>query len=258
MEKHTQLLKTLGLSRKEQLVFEELLGHTNGLTVIQLARSLNLPRPTIYDQIDTLIEKGLILKSATHRGAHFIVADSDTVISILEEKKNSLTKTIENIPDLFTTTDTTEFYTPRFSFYDEKNTAELILRDVLRSRESNVYGYWSVSDMSTVVSPELYSYFHSERVIRNIHLSSLWPHKQKATPKAYTLPSTNLKESLIEIREVPKKIDSYAGYIIYGNKVGFISSKREGYGFVIDSPELSKTMLTQFKYIWSKSKPVKG
>lgn len=255
MDPTEQLSKTLGLSVKEQRVFEELAKHKDGLTALQLSRALNLPRPSVYDQLDTLIAIGLVLKSQTQHGNRFVVADSDTITSILEERKNAITNAIDTVPQLLEAQGE-EAYTPRFSFYDEKNTAELILRGVLRSREAHVYGYWSVQDMETVVSPKLYEYFHSERVRRSIFLSSLWPHGVKSTPKGYALPGKNHNEAMIEIREVPREIESYAGYVIYGNKVGFISSKKEGFGFIIDSPELSKTMLNQFKFIWSKSKPV--
>lgn len=246
-----KITSLLSLPEKCTLVLHELHKVPEGLSALQLSRLLNLPRSSIYDYVDRLIEAGVVRKTTSQRGVKFLMADIETIQSVLEEQKKHIESTIETLPHLVQTEEHGS-YIPRFSFYDEKNTAELILRDVLRSREERIYGFWSVSDMSTVVSPELYSFFHEERTHRGIFLSSLWPHSQKQMPKEYTLPDSKM----IEVREVPKTVQSYAGYVIYGNKVGFISSEKEGFGFIIDSPELSKTMKTQFLYLWENAKPV--
>ena len=67
--------------------------------------------------------------------------------------------------------------------------------------------------------------------------------------------SLDPKESLRTIRIAPNDIDTTLGYAVYGNKVAFISSKRENYGFVIDSKELADMHRSQFEHLWKESKP---
>ncbi|KKS83544.1 MAG: Transcriptional regulator, TrmB, partial [Parcubacteria group bacterium GW2011_GWA2_43_11] len=43
-------------------------------------------------------------------------------------------------------------------------------------------------------------------------------------------------------------------YSIYDDKVVFISSAKEAYGFVVQSKEFAELMLMQFELLWSNSK----
>jgi hypothetical protein len=45
------------------------------------------------------------------------------------------------------------------------------------------------------------------------------------------------------------------GYWVYQNKAAFISSRAEGFGFIIESRELVAMLLTQFELLWSLSTP---
>jgi hypothetical protein len=47
------------------------------------------------------------------------------------------------------------------------------------------------------------------------------------------------------------------GYWIYANKVAFLSSARESYGFLIQSEELAQTLTAQFELLWQVSTPLK-
>ena len=60
-----------------------------------------------------------------------------------------------------------------------------------------------------------------------------------------------------EIRIAPKEAQFSLGYWIYGNKVAFLSSRQENYGFIIQSGELVETLLAQFELLWKISKPLK-
>ena len=61
---------------------------------------------------------------------------------------------------------------------------------------------------------------------------------------------------LREIRIAPKDIGFSMGYWIYGNKVAFISSKKEAFGFIIESKELAEMLSSQFEVMWKLSKPI--
>ncbi len=46
-------------------------------------------------------------------------------------------------------------------------------------------------------------------------------------------------------------------YWLYEDKVAFISSKDESFGFVIHSKDFSNLIRSQFDIIWKLSKPIK-
>ena len=54
----------------------------------------------------------------------------------------------------------------------------------------------------------------------------------------------------------PKEVAFSMGYWIYENKVVFISSKKECFGFIIESQEFAEMMSSQHEEIWKISKKI--
>ena len=106
--------------------------------------------------------------------------------------------------------------------------------------------------MLKYIPSDVYENFHQERIHRNMKFNVLWPENQKVNLSEVKILGSKNK-SLREIRILSGKLDSLLGYGIYGNKVAFISSKKENYGFIIDSKELSRTLKLQFDYWWKLS-----
>ena len=59
-----------------------------------------------------------------------------------------------------------------------------------------------------------------------------------------------------EVRVAPAEIQFSMGYWIYGNKVAFLSSRKESFGYIIESAELAEMMLSQFEVIWRLAQPL--
>jgi HTH-type transcriptional regulator, sugar sensing transcriptional regulator len=111
--------------------------------------------------------------------------------------------------------------------------------------------------MIDVLSPEFFRYLNKTRIENNIYVRALWPEKQAVDVSKHPYLGVG-KEFLREIRIAPPGIDCTMGYWIYGNKVAFISSRKEAFGFIIESAELVQLLLTQFDMIWGLSRPLKG
>jgi len=61
-----------------------------------------------------------------------------------------------------------------------------------------------------------------------------------------------LRQHKKEFREdwyLPKGIDFNNTIVVYDNKVAIISSKKESYGFIVESDELAGTMMTLIKML---------
>jgi hypothetical protein len=48
------------------------------------------------------------------------------------------------------------------------------------------------------------------------------------------------------------------GYWIYENKVAFISSTKEAFGFIVESKEFVEMLSSQFELVWKASKKLLG
>lgn len=46
------------------------------------------------------------------------------------------------------------------------------------------------------------------------------------------------------------------GYWIYGDKVVCISSRKESFGFIIESREFAELLCAQFEVLWKQAKPL--
>lgn len=250
------VLGRLGISGMEADTLISLFSEPEGASVVRLSKKLNLPRTTIYGHLESLVEKGLVKKGVTERGSLFYAEDIETLSRLFDDKKKDIEEARKEFEKISSSELIVSSYNPKFTVYDRPGAAEAIFYDILRSRPKKTCWFWPVGEMVKTVLPEVFSSFQTERSKRGIRLDVLWPKKRavKLEEHPYLTPE---QESLRNIRILPGEIDHVMGYGIYGNKVAFISSKKEDYGFIIDSKELSETFQSQFDYFWKISKNYK-
>lgn len=250
-----EIITQIGLNRAEATTFSVLSQYPDGISVLELSRELNLPRPTIYSHLETLFKIG-IAKKGLRENTSIIYPESKEIIeTIFEEKIASLKKSKECLSLSFDNKKSISKFKPKFFVYEDQNAYEQVWRDILRTRNES-YWVWPIKRMleKGILSEKLQE-FHEERIKRKIVMNVLWPEKMKLDIKKFPfLLSSDEKTSLRKIRILPKELEQDVGYGIYGNKVAFISSGSENYAFVIESKELTKTLKNQFDFFWKISK----
>ena len=130
------------------------------------------------------------------------------------------------------------------------------MKDMLLYKDMECQTFWPIKQMVEILSPEFLRYFNKERIKNNIYTRAVWPVKQKIEIKSYPYLGVGggFKR---EIRLAPEEIDFSMGYLLYKNKALFLSSRKESFGFIIESKELVEMLLSQFEVIWKLSKPIK-
>jgi hypothetical protein len=113
--------------------------------------------------------------------------------------------------------------------------------------------FWPIKSMMETLTPEFFRFHNQLRIKNNIYTRAIWPINQTVDIKKYPFMGQG-QTHLREIRIAPKSIDFKMGYWVYGNKVAFISSLKENYGFIIESKELVEVLKLQFEVVWDKSK----
>ncbi|MEK9151430.1 MAG: helix-turn-helix domain-containing protein [Patescibacteria group bacterium] len=250
------MLHQLGIAAMEADTLITLLSEPEGMSVVRLGRKLNLPRTTIYGHLGSLAEKGLVKKGMTEKGSLFYAEDIETIANLFNDKKRDIEAAKQEFEKILSSEFIAPSYNPKFTVYDRPGAAAAIFHDILRSRPQKTCWFWPVGEMIKTVPEEVFAFFQAERAKRMIYLDVLWPKRSAVDLKKHPY-LTPERESLRNIKILPGEIDSMMGYGIYGNKVAFISSKRENYGFIIDSKELSETFQSQFDYFWKISKGYK-
>lgn len=249
------MITQLGLNKAESETFSTLLQYPDGITVLELSRELNLPRPTVYSHLEALSKVGIVKKGIKENTSLFYPESKEIIQQIFEDKILLLKKSKDLFLSSFDEIKTVSKFKPKFFVYEGQTAYEQVWRDILRTKKETFW-IWPIRSMlEKNISSEKLKEFHRERILRGIWMNVLWPEKDKMNiKKSPFLMSADEKTSLRRVKILPKGFDQEVGYGIYGNKVAFISSGSENYAFVIESRELSQTLKKQFDFFWNISK----
>jgi hypothetical protein len=94
--------------------------------------------------------------------------------------------------------------------------------------------------------------FNRKRIRHKIGLRSVWTDRPKGN--AHIWQGGDYK---VERRYAPRGFTPVMGYSLYKDKVMFVSSHDEYYGFIVHSKDFSKLQSAQFELLWSMSKAEK-
>ena len=93
----------------------------------------------------------------------------------------------------------------------------------------------------------------SKRARNHISLRVIWPEDKMVDITQFRFLAPD-KDSSRNIRVAPVGITTSVGYWVYGDRVSFISSKKESFGFIVESAELADMLRQQFEVFWDISK----
>ena len=193
-------LRKLGLTEKEVRVYLAALelGYTS---VQKIAQQAQISRPTAYEIIKSLKNKGLISESKD-KGKRYLAAESpDSLLGILrrqrkeiEEKEREFLRVIAALREKYFLADKREIQT-----YQGKNGIETLLDDFL-----------------TTQSREIYVLANNEKI---------WP--QSARQTAYQKIKQRLGKIQIKELSLKNKLD-FSGIVIVYDKIIILSEKNSG------------------------------
>ncbi len=243
------ILKSLGLPPFSQKIYQSLL--ENGETTARfLSESLGITRPSTYDHLHILIKKGLVVEKKVGSTTYFLPDDVKYIKRSLEDAIDDLKEKkqlFETMLPFLLKAGVTEH--PRISFFEGKEGVARIIYDALWCSGKTIYTLWPYEEMLGVVGEEVLLRFNKRRLQEKITIHSLWPHESKDKEHIWKDNDVFTKR-----KKAPKGFDFTMGYTIYGDRVSFIASHNEGFGFIVHSKDFSDLMRTQFEFIWKASK----
>lgn len=252
-----QLLGELGLDQLEIQGYMELL-QRGTMAAASLAKRLGVPRTTTYTMLERLSSKGLI-REEVRRGIKSYSAETpDSIGHIFSQRLAALDSAhkqfLELLPELRQKSARTAG-SPRLTVMEGQDGLQSLLRDMLHYGNIQTCAVWPIKKMMEVLSPEFFRFHNLERIKRDIFTRAVWPRTEVVPIKQYPFMGWG-KEFKREIRVAPASMAYELGYWIYANKVAFISSTSESYGFLIQSEELARTLTVQFELLWKESEPL--
>ena len=252
------ILAVLGVNDEETKTYLSLL-ETGESTASALAKRLGIPRPSIYGFLKRLRDKGLVRESQKSGVARFAAENPDKINLLFEREKELLTVTQDAykklLPEL-SQKHAAKFVNPRLQLFEGAEGLKKVLNDMLLYRDMETQAFWPIKKMVEVLGADFFRYHNKERIKSNLYTRAIWPDRETVDIKNH--PYLGVGEDFKrEIRIAPKEVDFSMGYWIYGAKAAFISSRKESFGFILESAEFVETLLAQFEILWRLSKPLK-
>lgn len=251
-------MESLGFKTEEVEAYLALHDH-GSCSAADLARRIDAKRPTAYVYLERLMDGGLVTQSQRHGIKLFTAEPAEKIlvlyrrkIEFLQRKEANMTKILPEMKRR----EKTGGMRPRMQFFEGRYGMEDALENILTAPSGTLtLSFWPIQAAVGATSRDFFHYHNKERIRRNIYVHGLWPRGQSVNIKLNPFLGWG-KRFKRELRYVPEGFDFTMGYWIYGNKIVFLSSRYESYGFIVESPELCQMMSVQHKIVWDVSTPI--
>ncbi|MDI6733876.1 MAG: helix-turn-helix domain-containing protein [Patescibacteria group bacterium] len=251
-----QILEKAGIPKTAIDIYLRLL-ETGSTSARQLAENLSIPRPSVYDNLKILIKNGLVVEFEKENKKTFSVDDVRSLSYLLHTQSETLKRNEEELarllPSLQKNSRTIE---PKIKFYSGTEGIKRVLNDLLWYKNIETYTMWPISDMVDLLGKYYLENLNRKRIRNNISIKGIWPSGKIVPLKEFPFLGVG-KGHLRELRIAPKNMVWNMSYWLYADKVAFISSKKELFGFLIHSHDFAELLKTQFEVIWKLSTPIK-
>jgi sugar-specific transcriptional regulator TrmB len=243
---HTNL-KTLGLSDEEIRVYLAAL-EQGSVSVLQLAKATKIPRTTVYLLIDSLVENGLLKLTVTGKKKRYVPTEPREILILGKTKQQRLAQSLEQLEQEIPQLDAmyrTQHSIPNIQYYQGAKQVQKIYEDTLK--EDKIYVHCMSQSALELMGDYLKKYF--VRVIRRmIHSQEIV--SDSGADKFYQQEYSTSRNQIVCI---PAKLGTNTDYLIYGDKVAFITYReRQPIGVIIHDKEIAHFEKIRFQMIWKQ------
>ena len=241
-------LEKLGLNRNEARVFRSLL--RNGPSFpSELVRITGFHRNIIYDNLDKLVERGLVGYILEEGKRKYTASPPESLIEMLEKEQYDLDsrKKIAKlmVPEIESELKKTKKAQTAVLFRGVKS-FKAILREVLYSGE---YRGMGVSNASvSVMGSDFWKNFISQVEKKKVREKLLLNHDFDKS----SIPINRPK--FTESRSLPEQFDLVTEIMIYGEKVAIMVYTDPPIATVIQDQYVTESFTRYFDYLWASSK----
>jgi hypothetical protein len=140
---------------------------------------------------------------------------------------------------------------PRLRFFEGREGINAVLYDTLSCRSRQLCGILSMADLLEVPGRDEMEKYVALRIATGVQLRVVRSREKEAGPDIWPTSAAELRE----LRWAPDGIVFAMTAWVYDEKVSIISTRREHFGMIIESPEFSALMHNLFTVLWNASLP---
>ena len=233
-----ETLEKIGLSPNEAKVYLALLGLGPSLAG-KITEKSKVNRRTVYDVLESLIDKGLVSYIIEANRKVFEATDPIRFLDLLKEREKEIQ---ESLPELIAKRESNKKKQEATLFRGKKGIRS-IFEDILKYKENWVFG--SHGRFREILGPFFEQYQRRKKSLK-IHTKLLLSERLRKSDIVKLTPG--------ETRYLRKDYDSPVSTIVYGEKVATIIWSEEPIGLIIKGNEVSSSFRNYFKIMWGIAK----
>ncbi len=243
-------LEQIGLTKRESLMYLQLL--TLGpLYPTEIAKKTGIKRPNVYDVVDSLEKKGLIHYQFIKKRKLIAASSPQNLFDISKQRFDLAKSLLPKLMDL----DRGPSFQSNITFYQGRKAMQELFDGMANAKKKEAWNLWSPEDTNRMLGEDFVKEVISKRLKRKIKIRSLRPAEKESEYEEQT--RTQYGRELTEVAYVSPEETFSLSMLIYDDKTAFISSKREGFGFLVDSREFTEVMKMFYKNLWEHSGKLK-
>ncbi|MBU1201481.1 MAG: helix-turn-helix domain-containing protein [Nanoarchaeota archaeon] len=233
---NVETLEKMGLSSNEARVYLALL-ELGPSSAGKITEKSKVNRRTVYDVLESLIDKGLVSYIIEANRKIFEATDPTRFLDLLKEKEKEIR---DSLPELIAKKESSK-KTQEATLYRGKKGIKTIFEDILGYKNYDVFG--SHGRFGESLGP-YFDLFQKRVKEKKINCRLLVSERLRETKSIRHAKTKFLK----------KEYDSPVSTIIYGDKVATIIWTDEPVGFVIKGKEASSSFRNYFEIMWEIAK----
>lgn len=241
-------LKQFGLEEKEAKVY--LAALELGPTTIQnLTQKSAIKRSTVYEMVKKLEKSGLISESIKGKRKVYIASEPEKLKRSISEKEKLLKEILPELKSL----SNVGFVKPKITYYEGRDGLRQIHNLSLETVEKNASWISPIRSIAESVGKDFLEGIIEKRAKDKYWIRSILVSDQHFDSYKYYDPTT-FDKTYRKIKFAPRGMNISNAIGIWDNKVAVLSSRKEGFGFIIESEEYTHTMKIFYDLIWNISK----
>ena len=251
MKKTTDYLISLGLTKIEAIIYEGLL-QTGPSTIKELSEFLRLKRITTHFNVESLIEKGLIVQTMQGARRKIMTEEPKKIKYILDRKERNIEQLKNDFPDIVKTLENSIPLTKPSSdkvevkYYEGKNGLQLIYDDVLKANE--LRSYVNSKEIAKIFPNNVNLFITTHNKNKNMQI---WEIMNKSSIFSSTKYSMKMAKDRYFVKYVPETMNlSVVDYMIYDGKVAIVNIRENPTGLIIINKDYYENAKEIFNFVW--------
>jgi sugar-specific transcriptional regulator TrmB len=212
-------------------------------------------RTSAYDILERLVKMGLVtLVIKNNRQKLYYAEPPEKIKNVLLKEKERINQKVEHLdqlmPELNSLFSQSGIVRPKIKFFEGQDEIKKILEDILMCQSKEYWYIGSRKKLDDFFGADYMKNYTKRRITAGIRIHSLRTSENLAEDQKT---ARDHKQELREIRFLPKDVNLYSVICAYDNKVAIFAFKKEVYGFIVESEELTRTFKTLLKLIWDEN-----